>query len=39
MAVYGNLANVRKADDGEAPPPIPVYQAPVEKPPVRLVIW
>lgn len=35
LAVYGNLANVRKGGDTETPPPIPTYK-PVEKAPARL---
>lgn len=36
LAVYGNLANVRKGLDTEAPPPLPAYR--VDKPPPRSVI-
>lgn len=36
LAVYGNLANIRKGGDTEAPPPLPAYK--VEKPPARSVI-
>lgn len=34
LAVYGNLANVRKGGETEAPPPIPTYN--VDKPAARL---
>lgn len=34
LAVYGNLANVRKGGESEAPPPIPAYT--VDKPQPRL---
>ncbi|XP_073252886.1 tyrosine-protein phosphatase non-receptor type 11-like isoform X2 [Porites lutea] len=35
LAVYGNLANVRKGGDSEVPPPIPAYKPP-DKQPARL---
>ena len=37
LAVYGNLANVRKGGESEAPPPIPAYT--VDKPQPRLALF
>ncbi|CAH3121789.1 unnamed protein product, partial [Porites lobata] len=37
LAVYGNLANVRKGGDSDVPPPIPAYKPP-DKQPARSVI-
>ena len=36
LAVYGNLANVRKGGETEAPPPLPAYR--VDKPPPKSVM-
>ena len=37
LAVYGNLANVRKGGESEAPPPIPAYT--VDKPQPRFALF